>query len=286
MSDQTRILCVDDERNVLRALERIFLDFDYEIITASSGEEGLELLNASPQVQVVISDYRMPGMNGVDFLKEVFRTHPETIRIVLSGYADTAAVVAAINEGKIYKFIPKPWNDDELRVTVANALETFAVHRKNVQLAEELRLKNQQLSELNANLERLAGERASELMLQSSALLQARKVLNHLPVGVLGVSTEGVLLQINREAAAMLGVEGDEVLGKRVRDVLPPRVGALAEGVSEGRCGWEALPVTGCELRIKGVMVVEDGQSAVVLTIMRAAAGHSMLQAPDQGEEG
>ena len=99
MSDKTRILCVDDERNVLRALERLFLDDDYEILTASSGEEGLELLNAAPQVQVVISDFRMPGMNGVDFLKQVFETHPDTIRIVLSGYADTAAVVAAINEG-------------------------------------------------------------------------------------------------------------------------------------------------------------------------------------------
>jgi len=124
MNDRTRILCVDDERNVLRALERIFLDDDYEILTACSGEQGLEILSAAPQVQVVISDYRMPGMNGVEFLKEVCKTHPETIRIVLSGYADTAAVVAAINQGKIYKFIPKPWNDDELRLTVAKALET------------------------------------------------------------------------------------------------------------------------------------------------------------------
>ena len=112
-------------------------------------------------------------MNGVEFLKEVFKQHPESIRIVLSGYADTAAVVAAINEGKIYKFIPKPWNDDELRVTVAKALETFAIHRRNLQLAEELRLKNAELIELNANLEQLVGERTAELRQQNLALLHA-----------------------------------------------------------------------------------------------------------------
>src|SRR6185369_1327491 len=149
MANQTRILCVDDERNVLRSLERIFLDEDYLILTAGSGEEGLELLNEGPQVQVVISDYRMPGMNGVDFLKEVYRRHPETLRIVLSGYADTAAVVSAVNEGQIYKFIPKPWNDDELRVTVAKALEHFASQRRNLQLTEELRQRNEELQELN-----------------------------------------------------------------------------------------------------------------------------------------
>lgn len=161
--EQIRILCVDDERNVLRALERMFIDEEYEILCASSGEEGLALLDAAPQVQVVISDYRMPGMNGVEFLKEVFQRHPETIRIVLSGYADTAAVVSAINEGKIYRFVPKPWNDDELRITVSKALETFGVHRKNLQLAEELRLKDEEVTRLQATLEEQVRQRTAEL---------------------------------------------------------------------------------------------------------------------------
>jgi response regulator RpfG family c-di-GMP phosphodiesterase len=272
MSNQTRILCVDDERNVLRALERIFLDDDYEILTASSGEEGLELLNAAPQVQVVISDYRMPGMNGVEFLKEVFKSRPETIRIVLSGYADTAAVVAAINEGKIYKFIPKPWNDDELRVTVAKALETFGIHRRNLQLAEELRLKNEELNGLNANLERLVGERTSELMLQNRALMHARSVLNHLPVGVLGLSTDGVVVQINREAALLLGVGADEVLGKSMRDALPYEIRTLAGVNSDSTCDCLAAVVNGTKLQIKGITVAEEGQAGIILTIMRAMA--------------
>ena len=92
-----RILCVEDERNVLRSLERIFLDDEYEIVTAGSGSEGLEILKESnDSFQVVVSDYRMPVMNGVEFLKQVFELWPDTVRIVLSGYADAGAMVAAI----------------------------------------------------------------------------------------------------------------------------------------------------------------------------------------------
>jgi two-component system NtrC family sensor kinase len=269
MSHQTRILCVDDERNVLRSLERIFLDDDYEILTAASGEEGLELLNAEPRVQVVISDYRMPGMNGVEFLKEVFSRNPDTIRIVLSGYADTAAVVAAINEGQIYKFIPKPWNDDELRVTVAKALEHFASHRRNVQLAEELSLRNEELRELNVNLERLVSTRTSELVLQNRALLHARYVLDHLPIGVLGLTTDGVVVQINREAALLLNLVPDEILGERMCDALPPEICTLAGAISESSCGYQAVAINGRPLQVKGITMAEPEQAGIILTIMK-----------------
>lgn len=263
MSAQTRILCVDDERNVLRSLERIFLDDDYVILTATSGEDGLDLLDAEPEVQLVISDYRMPGMNGVEFLKEIFSRHPDTLRIVLSGYADTAAVVAAINEGKIYQFIPKPWNDDELRVTVAKALETFAIHRRNVQLAGELR-------EMNANLERLVSTRTSELILQNRALLQARNVLDHLPIGVLGLSTDGDVVQMNQEAALLLNLAPEEILGERMCDALPPEICALAGAISESCCyGYQAIAINGTELRIKGTTVAEAELAGVILTIMK-----------------
>lgn len=271
MSDQTRILCVDDERNVLRSLERIFLDDDYLILTAGSGEEGLELLRSSPQVQVVISDFRMPGMNGVEFLKEVFSRHPDTIRIVLSGYADTAAVVAAINDGKIYKFIPKPWNDDELRMTVAKALEHFATHRRNVQLALELHLRNEELRELNANLEQLVSTRTSELMRQNRALLHARNVLDRLPFGVLGLAADGVVVQVNREAAQLLGLASELVLGAPMEEVLPPEICALAQGISEASCCYRTVTLGGWELQVKGITMTEEEQHGSILTIMKGA---------------
>jgi two-component system NtrC family sensor kinase len=272
MCEQTRILCVDDERNVLRALERIFLDDDYLILTASSAEEGLEMLRAAPQVQVVISDFRMPGMNGVEFLKEVSSLRPDSIRIVLSGYADTAAVVAAINEGKIYKFIPKPWNDDELRVTVANAVETFTMHRRNLELTEELRLKNEELKELNASLEQLVGERTRELQQQNRDLVHARNVLNSLPVGVLGLATDGAILHINREAALLLGVRAEEVTGQAMFVALP-QLRVLAGKVAGDACGCRPLTVNGVDLQAKAVTVIEEGQVGVVVTISKVCAG-------------
>lgn len=106
MADVVKILCVDDERNVLKALRRLFMDEDnYDILVAESGAEGLALLEEEEDVRMVISDYRMPEMTGVEFLSQVYEKWPDTMRIVLSGYADTAAVVEAINLGQIYKFI-------------------------------------------------------------------------------------------------------------------------------------------------------------------------------------
>jgi len=157
MDEQIRILLVDDEVNVLRALERTFLDEEYELLTASSGSEGLSILRDVSPVQVVVSDYRMPQMNGVDFLREVRRRWPDTVRIVLSGYADTAVVISAINEGEIYKFIAKPWNDDELRIAIINALERYSLNKKNIELTEALSAKIEELKHANAALERLTG---------------------------------------------------------------------------------------------------------------------------------
>ena len=152
MGESIKLLCVDDERNVLRALERIFMDDDYEILTAASGEEGLALFADNPDIQVVISDYRMPGMNGVEFLRQVCEKYPDTVRIVLSGYADTASVVSAINEGQIYKFVSKPWSDEELRQTVAKAVESFALNHQNKELEKELDELKRELAALKASL--------------------------------------------------------------------------------------------------------------------------------------
>ena len=181
MDEQVRILCVDDERNVLKALERFFLDDEYEIITALSGQEGLELMGSVGPVQVVISDYRMPGMNGVDFLREVCRCWPDTVRIVLSGYADTAAVISAINEGEIYKFIPKPWNDDELKVTLINALERYFLHRHNHQLMERLAESNAELQAMNENLLELVVEGTEALVSCGYSPASSRLILDSLP---------------------------------------------------------------------------------------------------------
>jgi two-component system NtrC family sensor kinase len=261
MSEQVKILCVDDEKNVLKALERIFLDDDFEIMTGNSGEEGLGILDLNPDIQVVISDYRMPGMNGVEFLREVYTRRPDTVRMVLSGYADTASIVAAINEGQIYKFIPKPWNDDELRMTVIKAIETFTLAQNNRELAEQLITSNE-------GLERLVAERTAELILQNRALNHAQNVLRNLPVGVLAIVADDVVIQVNDEAAALIGIPVEMILAEKYQMVLPePIVSFIANLFADGASICSSIDVRGQRLQIRGIRMEEDGQGALIIVL-------------------
>jgi two-component system NtrC family sensor kinase len=233
MGEPTRILCIDDEQNVLRSLTRLFLDDPYEILTAPSGAEGLLILSQSGTVPVVISDYRMPGMNGVEFLSEVRKRWPETVRIVLSGYADTGAIVSAINEGQIYRFVAKPWNDDELRVTVANALERYELGRKNHELAEELLRKNNELTTLNRDLERRVAERTGALTTQNRLLTESLGILDNLPMAIVGMDPQGTVFQCNRKGMVCFGSRIGPVIGANRRDVLTEAQNRLVDEVLE-----------------------------------------------------
>jgi len=223
------VLFVDDEENVLRAIRRLFMEADYGLVTAMSGEEGLEILGRDPAVRVVVSDYRMPGMNGVDFLRQVHERWPETVRLVLSGYADTAVVLGAINEGRIYKFIPKPWNDEELKITVDKAVDLYLLEEENRRLTIDLGEANRRLSEMNENLEEMVRSRTGELLFQNQLLEQARRVLDALPMGVVGVDDQGEIAQCNHRAAEILGVDQARLLGRRLGEFLEPGVAKALE---------------------------------------------------------
>ncbi|WP_049824381.1 response regulator [Desulfurivibrio alkaliphilus] len=132
MSEYT-LLLVDDEESVLRALRRLFREDGYRIFTATDADQALAVMAAEP-VQLVISDFRMPGRDGVQLLKEIKVRWPETIRIMLTGYTDIDSIMAAVNEGAVYKFITKPWNDEDLRLTVRLAREQYSLRRENREL--------------------------------------------------------------------------------------------------------------------------------------------------------
>jgi response regulator RpfG family c-di-GMP phosphodiesterase len=152
------LLLVDDEPANLRFLTDL-LEPDYNILTATDGQEAIELINNYPnpeEIHLIISDQRMPRKTGVEFLKESIGTMPKTIRIILTGFTDIDAVIGSINSGKVYNFLNKPINPRDLKITVQRALETFELERKNVQLVEELRV-------LNASLEKKVEERTEEL---------------------------------------------------------------------------------------------------------------------------
>ncbi len=276
MGEEIKILCVDDEKNVLKALERLFLDTDYEILTATSGEEGLEILQNTGPIQLVVSDYRMPKMNGVDFLKEVCKVRPNTVRIVLSGYADTAAIVEAINEGKIYKFMPKPWNDDELKVAISNAIEHYFMQEKNMMLTKELETKNEELLQINNNLEKLVGERTSDLVLKNRILISSQNILDSLPVAVVGIGHDGLIVQCNKKGVDIFSRDGGSLLGMNRHDSFPDEVNSFIERVVEEGSLTGSLPGNGAELKVKGVyMKYQGGQEGIILVAEKGEANGS-----------
>ncbi len=145
------ILYVDDEEENLRIFDLTFRR-QFGIYTATSGEEGLDILNTKP-VALVLSDHRMPGMTGTEFLSRVAEIDPKTIRIMVTAYGDAETLEDAINNGSIYHFIPKPWNPDDVRATLIRGIQAYALDRERAQLLQELTVVNRVSAALNRELD-------------------------------------------------------------------------------------------------------------------------------------
>jgi CheY-like chemotaxis protein len=143
-AERFTLLLVDDEPGVLRALQRIFMDENYRILTAGDAARALDLLNTN-SVHLIISDHRMPGMTGSELLRQVKERWPQVIRIMLTGYADVQSIMGAVNEGAVFKFITKPWNDEDLRLTVSLGLQQYVLIRENRRLRELTRSQQEKL---------------------------------------------------------------------------------------------------------------------------------------------
>lgn len=204
--DRQTLLIVDDECNVLKSLKRLLFETDYRVLTAESGDEGLKMFENESSIQLVISDYRMPEMNGVEFLKRVKELYPDTIRIILSGYADVMAIVEAINDGEVYKFISKPWNDQDLLTTVMRALEQYSLKQENLRLNSELSQRNKDLEDVAHELERKVQERTKDLEMKNRALTTTHRILDLLPAGVVGIDPDASIVYSNEMARQLLGV--------------------------------------------------------------------------------
>lgn len=159
---QGRVLCVDDEPNILAALQRVFRGSGLWVRTASSGAEALGLL-AADVYDVVISDMRMPEMNGAELLEAVRLRWPDTARIMLTGFSDASSTLAAINRAEIFRYLAKPWNDEELLHTVAQALERKRLKTERDQLLLQTQEQNQALARLNDELELRVTQRTEAL---------------------------------------------------------------------------------------------------------------------------
>ena len=170
------LLLVDDEPSILSSLRRLLRPKGFTIHTAESGKAGLEILEKEP-VDLVISDMRMPEMDGARFLEQVRLRWPNTMRILLTGYADVSSTIDAINRGEIYRYVAKPWDDNDLQLIVRDALERQRLVHENIRLLALTQEQNEQLKDLNANLEEKVKQRTAEIEQVNSFLNLANEKL-------------------------------------------------------------------------------------------------------------
>ena len=224
---QRTLLLVDDEAEIVTALDRLLRRDGYRILTARSARDGLELL-AKNNVGVIISDQRMPEMTGVEFFKRVKELHPETARIVLSDHTELQTVTDAINEGAVYKFLVKPWNDELLRANVRGAFRHQELARENEHLSGELKAANAQLSSVNHELQQLLSEKSRQAQQDEILLKIAQESMHQVPLAVVGVDGDGMVALANARAEAMFG-NGVPLLGSLAGE--SPLAGCLSRAV-------------------------------------------------------
>ena len=163
------VLFIDDEAHILSSLRRLVRPLKLETFFATSGAEGLKILEEN-NIDLIVSDMRMPEMDGAEFLTKARQMQPETVRVLLTGYADMSSTIDALNHGGIYRYISKPWDDDELKSVISDGLKIKRLEREQIELTELTKQQNDQLQDLNKNLEAKVEARTQEIQ-QTSQML-------------------------------------------------------------------------------------------------------------------
>lgn len=175
---ELKILLVDDEVNITKSLRRLLMDVDqYSIYTANSGREALNLLTEDMDIGVIISDQRMPGMTGVEFLQQARELVPDAVRILLTGYADIQASIAAINQGAVFRYLTKPWDDDILLKAIAEAARNFHLIAENKRLNALVLQQKDELQQWNNRLKQRVLDQTSQIRTKGDALATSHQQL-------------------------------------------------------------------------------------------------------------
>lgn len=266
---QRTLLLVDDEPNIVSALKRLFRRDGHIILTANSGPEGLDVLSRN-KVDVIISDQRMPGMTGVEFLRAAKVNYPDTIRIVLSGYTELQSVTDAINEGAVYRFLTKPWEDDQLREHIKKAFEYKELLDENQQLDIKIRTTNQELVAANRQLGNVLQTTRHQIERDETSLAVVREALQHIPLAVIGLDDEGLMAFANGAAEALFPRAGP-LLGVELTYALPDLDAALST-CTEGLSG--NMLIDGIPYSVKWNTMGESSRSrGRLVTLSKAGVG-------------
>ncbi len=203
---QPTFLVVDDEPDILDAIQRLFRK-DYRVLTARTAAEALDLVEQE-DVQVVMSDQRMPRMSGIEFLAQLRQTHPEIVRVLFTGYSNIDHVIDAINEGHVYRYISKPWKPSELKLFVAQAFEHYESKRERQELLERLTQANERLEEQNAMLS-AANEELKILDRMKNVFMEVVSHELNTPIAII----LGYVFLLRKELDGKFGKVTDKALG-------------------------------------------------------------------------
>ncbi len=225
-----KVLCVDDEPFILKSLKRLLRNEEYDLLTTSSGKEGLEILENN-EVHLVIADLRMPEMNGIHFLAEAKDRYPEVIRVILTGYTEVRSITESINRGHIYKFFLKPWNDENLKLEIWKALDQYDLIQVNKNLPPTIMAQKEQLIIKNDELETKVILKTEEFEYKNESLILPQTVFDNIPFSIIGASTEGNIVFINNLVNSLPLKNGSISIGEKIDDCFSERVVNLCRRV-------------------------------------------------------
>ncbi len=241
MSDDTvqpTVLFVDDEENILKALQRLTMDEEFETEIAGSGEAGLQKLAALANVALIVSDQRMPGMNGAEFLQQSQQLAPDAIRMLLTGYSDISAAADAINKGGASRYLNKPWNDDDLLQTLRGAVKTWLLAQENRRLQVIVQAQNEELKQWNENLKNRVLQQTTAIRKKADdlneALIQLKQNYNGMISAFSGlVELRGQRMQQHARNVAELACAAAREYGLMPDEIETVRIAALLHDIGE-----------------------------------------------------
>lgn len=276
------LLIVDDEKEILRSLTLTFEE-DYEVFTASSGAEALEILQQQ-DIALILADQRMPEMTGAEFLAKTLLINPHIIRIILTGYTDTASLIQAINQGQIYQYITKPWNRQELQIIVRRALERYELSLANQRLLKELQAANEQLATENEFLKREIGKELqdAEIVGKSAAMQHVFALINKVVDHAVTVMLTGETGTGKTLLARYIHYQGP----RKNKLFIEQNCGTLPEELLESELfGHRRGAFTGAFLDRKGLFEIADGGTLFLdeISEMSPALQVKLLQVLQEG---
>ncbi len=262
MSEQQNpklVLFVDDEQSILSSLKRALRKEPYTSMFADNAAEALKIVSEQA-VNVVISDQRMPDMDGTDFLQQVKEINPFTVRAILSGYVNADVVVESINKGEVYRFIPKPWELDNLKDAINQCLKHNEVLLENSDLICNANARVREFRSQKSELE-------NTVVLRNMILEYTQEMLEYMPVSVLGVSQAGEILICNEHARTSITELNDFHQGDMLQKVFYQELWDFAREslvmhlrvhrefpLKSGSYGFEFIPLL--QSRINGLLII------------------------------